>query len=375
MMATKPGRDRRLDFFRGLGLLFIFVNHIPENAFSFLTLSNFLFCDAAEIFVFLSGYAAAVVFGRRAGGEGNLFAMTQVLARVWTLYVAHIFLFVIYTAQVAWTAQSFDNPLFIEEMQIAAFLDRPHVAIVQALLLAHQPLFMNILPLYIALLLGFALALPAIPRLGPAMLAVSALVYASVPLFGWNLPAYPEGVWFFNPFAWQFLFVIGIACGWRAGVAHAPVATPEWLFRASLAFLIVTIPIRTWVSIGYYFDVVPPAFAEIVFQFADKTNQGPLRLLSLLALVVVTVRLVPRGAAWMETRWVRAIERCGVNSLPIFCVGIFLSVLGHALLVEYGGTLVNQAIVTAAGAFLLLVLAKLFSWYKGRARARSGAKD
>jgi hypothetical protein len=129
------------------------------------------------------------------------------------------------------------------------------------------------------------------------------------------------------------------------------------------------------VALGYYFDVVPPAFAEIVFQFADKTAQGPLRLLSLLALVVVVVRLVPRGAGWMEARWARAIERCGVNSLPIFCVGIFLSVLGHALLVEYGSTLTNQAVVTAAGAVLLLVLAKYFSWYKGRARARAGAGD
>jgi hypothetical protein len=375
MSARAAGRDRRLDFFRGLGLLFIFVNHIPDNAFSFLTLSNFLFCDAAEIFVFLSGYAAAVVFGRRAEAEGNAYAMAQVLARVWTLYVAHIFLFVIYTAQVAWTAQSFDNPLFIEEMQIAAFLDRPHVAILQALLLAHQPLFMNILPLYIALLLGFALALPAIPRLGPALLVVSALVYASVPVFDWNLPAYPEGAWFFNPFAWQFLFVLGIACGWRAGVKGDPIATPEWLFRAAVVFLAVTIPIRTWVALGYYFDVVPPAFAEIVFQFADKTAQGPLRLLSLLALVVVVVRLVPRGAGWMETRWARAIERCGANSLPIFCVGIFLSVLGHGLLVEYGSTLANQAVVTAAGAVLLLVLGKMFSWYKGRARARAGAGD
>jgi hypothetical protein len=375
MTAPKRTRDRRLDFFRGLGLLFIFVNHIPDNAFSFLTLSNFLFCDAAEIFVFLSGYAAAVAFGGRAEREGNLYAMTQILARVWTLYVAHIFLFVIYTAQVAWTAQSFDNPLFIEEMQIAAFLDRPHVAILQALLLAHQPLFMNILPLYIVLLIGLALALPLIPRLGRAMLALSALVYAGVPYFGWNLPAFPEGAWFFNPFAWQFLFVIGAACGWRAGAANAPIGVSEWLFRVSVLFLIVTIPIRTWVTLGYYFDVVPPAFAQIVFQFADKTNQGPLRLLSLLALAIVVVRLVPHGSAWMEARWARAIQRCGVNSLPIFCIGIFLSVAGHALLVEYGSTLANQAIVTAIGAVLLLVLAKFLSWYKSRARAHTGVGD
>jgi len=29
---------------------------------------------------------------------------------------------------------------------------------------------------------------------------------------GLNLPAAPEGVWFFNPLAWQFLFFIGACC-------------------------------------------------------------------------------------------------------------------------------------------------------------------
>lgn len=293
MSAPAKGRDQRLDFFRGLGLLFIFINHIPDNAFSFLTLANFLFCDAAEIFVFLSGYAAALVFGRRARADGTAYAMANVLARVWTLYVAHIFLFVIYTAQVAWTAQNFDNPLFIEEMQIAAFLDRPHVAIVQALLLAHQPLFMNILPLYIALLLGFALVLPLIPRFGRYLLVLSAAVYVGVPIFDWNLPGYPDGGWFFNPFAWQFLFALGIFCGWRSAVDGEPVGVPKWVFWAAAIFLAATVPVRTWITVGYYFDSVPIAFAEAIYQFADKTNEGPLRLLSILALCAVVVWRVP----------------------------------------------------------------------------------
>lgn len=370
MRAAKQGRDRRLDFFRGLGLLFIFIDHIPDNAFSFFTLANFFFCDAAEIFVFLSGYAAALVFGRRAREDGNAYAMAKVLARVWTLYVAHIFLFVIYTAQVAWTAQNFDNPLFIEEMQIAAFLDRPHVAIVQALLLAHQPLFMNILPLYIVLLVGFALALPLIPKFGRYLFVLSAAVYAGVPLLGWNLPGYPEGVWYFNPFAWQFLFALGILCGWRAGVQGEPVVVPKWAFIAATVFIAVTVPARTWISIGYYFDTVPVAFAEAIYQFADKTNEGPMRLLSLLSLCAVVVWCVPRDAAWLDRRWARAITRCGTNSLAVFCLGIFLSVLGHAVLVEYGASVANQAVVTAAGCLLLLALAKLFSWYKAHEKSR-----
>jgi hypothetical protein len=372
MNAPAKGRDLRLDFFRGLGLLFIFVDHVPDNAFSYLTLANFVFCDAAEIFVFLSGYAAALVFGREIAREGRLYASVQVLKRCWTLYVAHIFLFVVYTAQVSWTARRFENPLFVEEMQVAAFLDEPHVAILQAMLLAHQPLLMNILPLYIVLLAGLALALPAIERFGALLVFVSAAVYAAVPFAGVNLPAYPDGVWFFNPLAWQFLFVLGAACGWRAGVAGDPVRVPPAAFWASAAFLIVVVPVRAWISIGYYFDGVPPAFAEIAYLFANKTDLGPLRLLSFLALAVVVVRIVPIDAGWLRRPLARAITLCGQNSLPIFCIGIFLSVAGHSLLLEFGREIEAQAAVTLSGCLLLLGAARVLSWAKTRKRASPG---
>ena len=117
---------------------------------------------------------------------------------------------------------------------------------------------------------------------------------------------------------------------------------------------------------------MPIAFAEAIYQFADKTNEGPLRLLSILALCAVVVWRVPRDAAWLNLRWARAITRCGTNSLAIFCLGIFLSVLGHAALVEYGASVANQAVVTAAGCFILLSLAKLFSWYKAHGKPRKG---
>jgi hypothetical protein len=376
-MAARQGsvRDLRLDFFRGLGLLFIFVDHIPNNAFSYLTLANFVFCDAAEIFVFLSGYAAALVFGREAGREGNAYAMAQVLKRCWTLYVAHIFLFVLYTAQVAWTAQRFQNALFTEEMQVAAFLDEPHVAIVEALLLRHQPLFMNILPLYIALLTAFALALPLLRPAGRILVGLSALLYAAVPLAGLELSAYPDGVWFFNPFAWQFLFVIGAACGWRAGVLGAPVRIPRAAVVLSAAFLALVVPMRVWISAGYFFDGVPPAFAEIAYLFADKTQLGPLRLLSFLALAVVTIRVVPAGAAWLEKPAARAVALCGQNSLPIFCGGIFLSVTAHSLLLEFGYALDRQAAVTFGGCLLLLGGARVLSWAKVRKKSPSGGGE
>src|SRR4051794_34910580 len=92
-------RDLRLDFFRGLALFFIFIDHIPDNTLSYFTLQAVGFCDAAEVFIFISGYTAALVYGRTMLSRGALFAGAQVGRRVWQLYVAHIFLFVIFTAE------------------------------------------------------------------------------------------------------------------------------------------------------------------------------------------------------------------------------------------------------------------------------------
>jgi hypothetical protein len=204
------------------------------------------------------------------------------------------------------------------------------------------------------------------------LVGLSALLYAAVPAAGLELSAYPDGVWFFNPFAWQFLFVIGAACGWRAGVLGTPVRIPRAAFVLSAAFLALVVPMRVWISAGYFFDGVPPAFAEIAYLFADKTQLGPLRLLSFLALAVVTIRVVPAGAAWLEKPAARAVALCGQNSLPIFCGGIFLSVTAHSLLLEFGYALDRQAAVTFGGCLLLLGGARVLSWAKVRKKSPSG---
>mgnify|MGYP006144332153 CR=1 FL=1 len=62
--AIMPRRDLRLDFFRGLALWFIFIDHVPSSSIGNLTFRNFGFSDATEIFVFCSGIASALAFGR-----------------------------------------------------------------------------------------------------------------------------------------------------------------------------------------------------------------------------------------------------------------------------------------------------------------------
>jgi len=153
---SPPGqRDLRLDLFRGLALWLIFLDHIPTNIVSWLTIRNYGFSDATEIFIFISGYTAAFVYGKAMNERGFLVSGARILRRAWQIYVAHIFLFAIYMAEIAYVASSFENPLYAEEMGVLDFLKQPDVTIVQALLLKFKPVNMDVLPLYIVLLLLF----------------------------------------------------------------------------------------------------------------------------------------------------------------------------------------------------------------------------
>src|SRR5258708_29629880 len=143
--------DHRIDFLRGVALLIIFIDHIPENLLALATPRNFGFSDGSEWFIFLSGYSGALAFTVRRARTGTVLAAAEMIRRAWTLYVAHIFVFVLYTAQVSFTAASLNNPLYFDELNMGAFLQEPHVAVLQALLLRFQPPFLDILPAYIVL--------------------------------------------------------------------------------------------------------------------------------------------------------------------------------------------------------------------------------
>jgi len=107
--AVTTARDVRLDFFRGVALFLIFVDHIPGNVLSHFTVQSIGFSDAAEIFIFVSGYTAALVYGRAMLKQGGVIASVKVFHRVWQLYVAHIFIFLIFTALVSYNALTFQK--------------------------------------------------------------------------------------------------------------------------------------------------------------------------------------------------------------------------------------------------------------------------
>src|SRR5499425_3170828 len=114
----RSGRDLRLDLFRGLSLIFIFIDHLPDNVLSYLTLQSFSFCDAAEVFIFISGYAAAMVYGKALQRRGSIIATAQIYRRVWQIYVAHIFVFVMLAAAVCYATLHLQNQTYSEDFGI-----------------------------------------------------------------------------------------------------------------------------------------------------------------------------------------------------------------------------------------------------------------
>src|ERR1700691_5766537 len=361
--AAGAERDLRLDLFRGVALWLIFLDHIPENIVSWITIRNYGFSDATEIFIFISGYTAAFVYGRTMLQRGFVLASARILRRAWQIYVAHIFLFTIFMAEIAYVAATFDNPLYAEEMKILDFLKQPDVTIFEALILKFKPVNMDVLPLYIVLLLLFPPMLFLLLRQPAFALAGSALVYVLAWSFDFNLPAYPNGVWFFNPFAWQLLFVFGAWCALGGAQRLAGVLRSRVVLGIAIAYLLFAFAVTlTW----YYepLDRFVPAWLSDWMYPIDKTNLDVLRFAHFLALAAVTVRFVPRDWPGLKSPILQPAIRCGQHSLEIFCLGVFLAFAGQFIISEWSGGPLVQTGLSLLGILIMVATASLISWYR-----------
>jgi len=361
-------RDLRLDFFRGVALILIFVDHIPENIFGYFTIQAAQFYDAAEVFIFISGYTAALVYGRTLALQGPSYAAARIISRAWQLYVAHIFLFVIFVAEVSYTVRTFNNPMYNDEMRVGDFLEEPHVAIVKALLLEFQPTFLDILPLYIILLAIFPIVLLGLRLRSMLVLVPSFLLYVAVQITGTSVPAYPEGhVWYFNPLAWQFLFIAGAALG-LDGLRGSRWRRFERAILPAAAIVVVagSLVKLSWTIHGIW-DPFPGIFLKELWP-VSKNNLSLIRLLPFFAMLAVVAAIMPPDVAFLRLPLTKPLVLCGQQSLEIFCLGILLSALGHFVISEYGSGIGTQFLVNLFGILGMCLTAKMIDWYKTMSR-------
>jgi hypothetical protein len=356
-------RELRLDLFRGLALWLIFIDHLPPSLLTWFTIRNYGFSDATEIFIFISGYTAAFVYGRALLESGFVVATARILRRAWQIYVAHVFLFTIFLAEISYVATSFENPLYTEEMGIMDFLKQPDVTIVQALLLRFRPVNMDVLPLYIVLMLSLPLILVLMRWKPDLTLALSALLYAVTWKYDLYFTSYPNGFWAFNPLAWQLLFVFGAWCALGGARRMSQILASPITIAVSFAYLFAAFLVTLTWYLPSFSRLMPHRLEQWIYPI-DKTDLDVLRFAHFLALAAVTLYFIPRDWPGLRSRWLRPMILCGQHSLEIFCVGVFLAFAGHFILAEVGGGAALHALISLGGILIMCAVAWLISWYK-----------
>jgi hypothetical protein len=239
--------------------------------------------------------------------------------------------------------------------------------------LKFKPVNMDVLPLYIALLLWFPPMLWLLMRTPSLALATSALFYALTWWFDWSIPAYPNGSWVFNPFAWQLLFVFGAWCALGGAQRLSHWINSRFVIGLAFAYILFAFGIAmTW-----YFPrlgAFVPTFVSDAIYPIDKTNLDVLRIMHFLSLAVITVWFVPRDWPVLKSPFLRPAIITGQHSLEIFCLGVFLAFAAHFLFTEVSNRLPMQIAVSLAGIVIMVGVAWLISWYRHAERQRPGPR-
>lgn len=365
--TLNPDRDRRIDLFRGLALVMIFINHMPATPWSLLTSRAWGFSDAAEVFVLLAGLAAALAYHRYFANGISGVGLATVFARIWKLYRTHLFLFLMVGTLCVIGAEHFNEPSHLEALGFDTFLQNPGGFLAHVVTLRFLPGYLDILPLYVLLLASLP-ALFLLHRLHwSAPLFASFALWVAVQTFGFNIPnSRTAREWTFNPFAWQLLFTIGFVIGLRMrerrglGILGRPLVSAGITVVAALFTLAAFLISAPWREIPGYENVwlVDPLRIGTI----SKTDLSIIRLIDVLAKFWLVMVLIRPDALWLGAPWARLTALMGKHSLEVFALGTIGSIAGGIVIVVHG---YHPAVIAAAvltGTALMLAMGAFMEW-------------
>jgi hypothetical protein len=360
-LVAAHGRDVRIDLFRGLANWFIFLDHIPQNVVNLITVRNYGFSGAADLFIFISGYAASIVCAKMTLERGFVIGASRILKRVSQLYAAYVVLFVIYIVTITDVATRYAVPDIIYEFNVAGLVEHPVRTLAYGLLLEARPLNLDVLQLYIVLMAAFAPVLWLMLRKPDLVMAGSVALYFAARAFDWNLRSFPEGNWYFNPFCWQLLFVFGAWLALGGTEKLRSILRARMLLYVGFAYLAFAL-VMTMAGRFAEFGAMLPAWLFDAFNPNDKVNLAPYRVLHLIVATLIVTRFVPKD--WPGLKWpiFRPLIICGQQSLAVFCLGVFLSFAAHFALLLSSGSLLAQVVVSASGIAVMTLAAFYLSW-------------
>lgn len=358
--------DLRIALLLGVANWFLFLDHVPHNVVNTLTMRNFGFSGATDLFVFVGGYATTLIYTRMAVERGMLVAATRIFRRVWQLYAAYIVLFVIYVELISYVAARTAAPEIISEFNITSFIDHGIRTLIYGLFLQAKPLNLDVLQLIIVLMAFQPIIVCGLFYVPNATLAGSTALYATARVLDWNLTSYPDGHWYLNPFCWQLLFVMG---GWLAlvGQRYAPAIRSlqniPALRAAALLYLMFALAIVVSSDIPTLAQAMPAGLTDMLLP-SDREDVAPHRILHFVTLTFLFTLLVPRNGAYLRSYALQPLIKCGEEWLAVFCAGVFLSFAAHLILITGPNSVARQVAVSIAGLAAMTAVAYYVSWSK-----------
>ena len=369
----KTTRIESIDFWRGLALLFIFIDHLPGNPLAAFTPRNFGFSDATEAFIFLSGVSLGYVYWPKfVSGEASRVTW-RCLRRAGQIYGAHLAVCAALLALfgVGYLLSGHADLLSADGRQ--QFFADPVSNTIGLLTLGYQFGYANVLPVYVALLVMAPILMALLSRRLWLGLSASVILYGAAQI-GLHLPSWPgPNTWFLNPLAWQFLFTLGLVAGIRLrGKGAAPSRHgSRFLLIAATGVLLYSLFVEM-----DGFRLMPGLSANLgTAYFTDKQLLGYGRLGHFLALAYFLTAM-DASALLLQIPGAHEISRLGRNSLTIFAAGTVLSAIGQLTLDLCMGIenyLVFDTIgllILALGGALLFYLAQILEWKKSRPLGR-----
>jgi hypothetical protein len=368
-------RDPRLDFFRGIALCIILITHAPQNPLGLWSPGQFGFSDSAEIFVFCSGMASAIAFGRTFERAGWPIGTGRILQRVWQIYWVHIGIFVALTSLMVFIDSTghFEKS-YVESLNLHRFFDNPEANLLGLVTLTYVPNYFDILPMYLVLLAMVPLVV-ALYRASPILAFGAVLLTWMVANQGLvDLPAEPwsDREWFFNPFAWQLIFFTGFAL--MSGWLPAPPLNRN-LVIAAIVIVVISVPLTHF----RFLNAIPELQQLFVdmFSLRTKTDFGVLRYVHFLALAYLGWAAAGAGGWRLRTatpsiagrvwqRLVSAMRKMGQQSLAVFVFGMVAArMIGFGLDVT-GRSFATVAVFNILGLVLLYLTAEFVGWFRSQ---------
>jgi hypothetical protein len=379
-VAARRPRDPRIDAFRGLALVMIFIDHVPGNPYEHWTLRNWGFSDAAEGFFIMSGIAAGIAYSARfeRRQEAGLWpAVAPLWSRAWTLYLVQILLTVATIAIFAAAAAHFAMPELLTKHNLRGVFETPESVLIALPLLGHQIGYVNILPSYIVLMLAAPFAILLGLRRPWLLLALSAALWLVAGLWKLNIPNFPgNGGWFLNPLTWQVIFVLGLVIGMRHRKGRRLVPVSRGLFFTALGFLLLVLAWKEIPAFGKFMNYqmwrLGNAGLPYTFVTHNKTFLAVPRLLHVLALAYV-LSCLPWVLRACASRVAAPLRLMGQHGLLVFALGSVLSMACQAVMDGRGDPPMLGLLLPPLGLALLYAAAVLAQALRDLQRPRPAA--